>query len=185
MALPSEDEILRWSAFHNLLTWAEAVVKQRKRLDAAIRKMLAKEPALNSSQWRRLVRLRGRPLRAFNAERHLFINSAHQLMQYRKWVGRLGILSNDFFRGIDKFDRAVNILRDKNEHAIEYRSGKGKKPAEWVYANAAAIAVVGKVLGGRLDYVAFTEAVEGLLKLLHQEELKLFSGEGRRPRKNV
>jgi hypothetical protein len=33
---------------------------------------------------------------------------------------------------------------------------------------------VGKLLGGRLDYVAFTEAVKELLKSLYKEELKLF-----------
>jgi hypothetical protein len=36
---------------------------------------------------------------------------------------------------------------------------------------------VGNVLGGRLDYVAFTEAVKGLLKQLYKEELKLFYGD--------
>jgi hypothetical protein len=112
---PSEDERLRWFAFHNLLTWAEAMVKQRNRLDAgvvAIRKM-AKQRRLKPIARARLVRQRGRPLRAFNVERHLFINSAHQLMQYRKWVGRLGILSNDFFREIDKFGKSVNTQGQK------------------------------------------------------------------------
>ena len=65
----------------------------------------------------------------FNTERHLFIDAAWQLIQYRKWVGRLGIVSNDAFQELDAFEQAVNTLRD---HAIEYLKGGGDPPDRWI-----------------------------------------------------
>jgi hypothetical protein len=76
--------------------WAEAVVK-RTRFDAGLLAMRKLEDPFKPVSMARRVRQRGLPLRALDAEGHLFINCAHQLMQYRKWVGRLGILAMTFF----------------------------------------------------------------------------------------
>ncbi len=169
----NEEESQRWLAFENLLMWAEAVVQQRDRLDAA-RAQLLRPPDLSPSAAEHLAaaRARRRAMHSFNAQRHLFINAAYQLVSYRRWVGRLGIVSNDAFREIDSFEADVDILRDKNEHAIEYFRGRGKKPANWTHVDsggtADASSTVDNRLGGRLDYVAFSEAAVRLCATLYQ-----------------
>jgi len=168
-------------AFENLLMWTEAVITQRDRLDAARARLRSHAPAAPAFPARPTAEpadlvaraLEGRlAIHAFNSERHLFINAAFQLVAYRSWVGKLGIVSNDEFRELDAFARDVDILRDKNEHAIDYFRGKGKRPDEWTHSTETsytdASATFGNLLGGRLDYVELGKVAERLRDRLHE-----------------
>ena len=94
-------------------------------------------------------------------------------MEYRHWVGRLGLVSNDIFSAIDRFERDIDILRDQNEHVVENFRGKGKRPQDWVYKTedgsiADASSTVETRIGGRLDWVKLGAAAQRLLPKLHQ-----------------
>jgi hypothetical protein len=108
----------------------------------------------------------------FETERELFCNAANQLLQHRQWVKRLGFLDDALFDELDKFADDIDVMRDMNEHAIEYFEGKGKRPHDWVYhgkgATSDASSTVETKIGGRLDWVELGSAAQRLLAKISQ-----------------
>jgi hypothetical protein len=155
-----------WLAFELLLAWAEAIVRLRPRLESALSRLTRPSRATPTDELRVESHERRFASHTFNTERHLFIDAAWQLFEYRKWVGRLGIVSNDAFQELDAFEQAVNTLR---EHAIEYLKGGGGHPDRWIcQAEGGNSDASATKLGERLDYIAFAEMAERLCAALHQ-----------------
>jgi hypothetical protein len=103
---------------------------------------------------------------SFQTERHLFCNAAYKLLEYRQWVQRLGFLDEALFAELDKFAHDIGVMRDMNEHVIEYFEGKWKRPHDWIYRGGGGISdassTAGTKLGGRLDWVELGSAAERL-----------------------
>ena len=100
-------------------------------------------------------------------ERQLFCNAAQKLLEHRRWVQGLGFLDGALFRELDKFAHDINVMRDMNEHVIEYFRGKGQRPQDWVHESeggtADASSTVDTKIGGRLDWVELGAAAQRLL----------------------
>jgi hypothetical protein len=101
----------QWLAFDLLMAWAEAIVRLRPRLETALSRLTRPSRATSTDELRVEVHERRFASHTFNTERHLFIDAAWQLIEYREWVGRLGIVSNDAFRELDPFEKAVKTLK--------------------------------------------------------------------------
>ena len=92
---------------------------------------------------------------AFQTERHLFCNTAYKLLEHRRWVQDLGFLDHALFEELDKFARHIDVMRDMNEHVIEYFRGTGKRPHDWIHQDdggtAEASSTIGTRIGSRLE----------------------------------
>jgi hypothetical protein len=152
----------QWLAFELLMAWAEAIVRLRPRLETALSRLTRPSRATSTDELRVEVHERRFASHTFNTERHLFIDAAWQLIEYREWVGRLGIVSNDAFRELDPFEKAVKTLKD---HAIEYLKGGGDHPDRWIYQAEGGISDASATrLGERLDYIAFARWRSGFAR---------------------
>jgi hypothetical protein len=167
----------KFMAFEGLLGWTAAVVCQAQRVSAARDKLSAeirRRGVLVEERpegWRdeerdciaatRLAQL------SFRTERHLFCNAAYKLLEHRRWVQDLGFLDDALFEELHKFADDIAVMRDMNEHVIEYFRGKGKRPHDWVHQDeggaADASSTVGTKIGGRLDWVELGAAAQHLL----------------------
>jgi hypothetical protein len=158
-----------WLAFELLLAWAEAIVRQRTRLEIALSRLTRPSRATSTDELRDEAHERRFAGHNFNTERHLFIDAAWQLIEYRKLAGRLGIVNNDPFRELDTFEKNVKTLKD---HAIEYLKGGGDHPDRWIHqaedSTSDPDATVDTKLGERLDYIAFAEMAERLCRALYE-----------------
>jgi hypothetical protein len=161
----------KFMAFEALLGWTAAVVTQAQRVTAAGDKLLAEIQRgfdLRSGRGLEAILRHRLALQLFQTERQLFCNAAHKLLEHRLWVKELGFLDEALFDELDKFADDIKVMRDMNEHAIEYFKGKGKRPQDWIYvdprtAGADASSTVGTKIGGRLDWVELGSAAQGLL----------------------
>jgi hypothetical protein len=103
----------------------------------------------------------------FQAERQMFCNAAYKLLEHRKWVKRLGLLDDTLFSELDKFATDIDVMRDMNEHAVEYLQGKGKRPHDWIHISEGGISdassTIDTKIGGRLDWAQLGAAAERLL----------------------
>jgi hypothetical protein len=162
----------KFMAFEGLLGWTAAVVTQAKRVSAARDKLFAELRQRSSPKLNSELILRRLAQQFFQTERQLFCNAANQLLQYRQWVQRLGFLDDALFDELDKFADDIDVMRDMNEHAIEYFEGKGKRPHDWVYqgegATSDASSTVETKIGGRLDWVELGSAAQRLLARISQ-----------------
>jgi hypothetical protein len=170
-------------AFEGLLGWAEGVAAQAQALSLAqdkITKPLQEE--IRVGGWRNHVEVMQR-VRAnkhtFDCQRHYFVLAANKLVEYRRWAGRLGLAENTIFFELDSQEKAISELRDMNEHVIDYFRGKGKKRDRWFHSDAGgtadASATVGKLIGGRLDWVELGKVASRLLKQLYQIDAELMA----------
>jgi hypothetical protein len=162
----------KFMAFEGLLGWTAAVLAQAKRVSAARDKLLGELRQTSDLRLNPEVISRRLAQQFFQTERQLFCNAANQLLQHRQWVKRLGFLDDTFFDELDKFADDIDVMRDMNEHAIEYFEGKGKRPHDWVYqgegATSDASSTVETKIGGRLDWVELGSAAQRLLVKISQ-----------------
>ena len=56
----------------------------------------------------------------FQTERHLFCNAAYKLLEYGCRVQRQEFLDNSLFDELNAFADDIDVIRDMNEHVIEY-----------------------------------------------------------------
>ena len=89
----------------------------------------------------------------------------------RAWVATLGLCADVDFSEIDQFPKeAIRDLRNMREHQVEYFQGNGRDRARWFVETpeykANASSLVGPMIGGRLDWVKFSEAIERLIPVL-------------------
>jgi hypothetical protein len=98
----------------------------------------------------------------------LFCNAAYQLLQHRRWIKRLTFLDEALFAELDKFAHDIDVMRDMNEHTIEYFEGKGKRPHDWTYEAEGGFSYASSTfdskLGGRLDFKELGAAAKRLLE---------------------
>jgi hypothetical protein len=97
-------------------------------------------------------------------------------LEFRRWVRKLGLCKTVEFKEVDKFNtRRTRDLRNMREHVVEYFQGGGYDKDRWRIETpeykADASAMVGNMIGGRLDYKAFSAAAERLLPLLLAQQL--------------
>jgi hypothetical protein len=161
----------RFMVFEGLLAWTSAVVVQARRVTEAHARLLA---ALD----RRTVLQPGRRPEGdelildqrlahgfFQTERHLFCNVAYQLLEHRRWIKRLNFIDEALFLELDKFAHDIDVMRDMNEHVIEYFEGKGMRPHDWDDGGGTdASSTFNTKIGGRLDWVELGAAAQRLLE---------------------
>ena len=159
----------RFMAFEGLVQWTQAVVTQSARVSAA-RDFLALLVRAGSPSQRRQA------MHAFHSECHFFAIAAHKLVEYRAWVLTFGLCSSVDFGEVAQFSADdIRDLRNMREHVLDYFKGIGDVPLRWAVETpeyrADASSVVGTMIGGRLDWVAFGGAAERLLPQLLAEPI--------------
>lgn len=158
---PEEEQFM---ALDGLVQWTSAVVTQARRLASTT------IPTGGTPEARRLA------MAALRTEADLFVTAAWKVLQFRKWVKALGLCATVDFGEIDKFDTGdTRDLRNMREHVVDYFQGCGNDQDRWWKETpgykADASARVGNMIGGRLDYVAFSDAAARLSPLLLMEPL--------------
>jgi hypothetical protein len=156
----------RLMAFEGLVQWTAATVEQAKRIGEAT----AKAAAVGRDGSGRLLWAQTR------TEHHYFAICANKVLEHRNWVVRHGLCRNVDFSGLDQFSRQdIRDLRNMREHAVDYFTGLGNNKDRWKVETpeykADASAVVGTLIGGRLDWFAFSCAAEKLLAELLNESI--------------
>jgi hypothetical protein len=157
-----------WLAFELLLAWAEAVVRQRTRLEIARSRLARPSRARSTDELGIEAREKRFASRSYDTECHLFIDAAWQLIRYSKRIP-LAIVGHDAFRELDNFELDVTALKDG---ALEYLTGGGHRPDGWICevedGVSDAVAAGHSKLVGRLNYIAFTEMAERLTRRLYE-----------------
>ncbi len=156
-------------AFEGLVQWTQAVVTQAARVSVA-QASLATIPSTDDATKRR------RAILNFHTECHYFVIAAHKLFEFRKWALTFGLYANVDFSELSRFSTDdVKDLRNMREHVVEYFQGDGNAKDRWIAKtpefNTDASSVVGTIIGGKLDWVAFGVAAERLLPHLLAEPI--------------
>lgn len=164
MSEPLRIEDQQFLALAGLRTWAAAVVRQAERMQAAMDEqqgLIARAPLSGS-----LEEVGDR----FRSERHLFLIAAWKLVEHMDWTAKLNCLDTSIFAEIYQMRRDIKDMRDMNEHAIKYFIGKGREQENWVHEDDSSVgdasATVGSLIGGRLDWLALSNAAKALLTKL-------------------
>src|SRR6266550_665752 len=150
------EESQRFMAFHGLRTWCMTAIKQTELMMAAAR-----------------VRAAGPGVAAldFNCEKHLFLISAWKVVEHVDWVKKLNFVDADLLTDFGPMREPLKIMRDKNEHVIEYFKNEGRYPDDWWYEVPGgglcdASATAGSLIGGRADWVVIRADIERMLAAL-------------------
>ena len=167
----------RYMAHSGLIQWSEAVIRQAERIDevfAIIRQMIFDH------------KKRSENLRSLHTECHYFSIAAYKVTEHLKWLKKFendddyDLFENVDFSGINKFTkgdlyRNLKDLRDMREHVVEYFRGGGYFLDRWRAEGPGGVAdassMIGNMIGGRLDYVEFSNIVKGYLPALIEEPL--------------
>ena len=149
----------KFMATEGLIQWLAACVRQGQKLAELYARLFLDTNALE----RRLAILDS------HTQGHFFVIAAAHVLGYRAWARNLGMLSQVDFSEIDKFNqRDIRDLRNMREHVVDYFSGIGNNQDRWIIEtpeySADASSVVGTLIGGRLDYQAFSVAAEIVLQ---------------------
>jgi hypothetical protein len=104
----------------------------------------------------------------------LVCDSGLEIVAISQWVKELGLCSTIDFSEIDKFDTSdTRDLRNMREHVVDYFRGCGNNQARWRIETPGyktdASTMTGNMIGGRLDYNAFSDAAKRLLPHLLAE----------------
>jgi hypothetical protein len=162
----------RFMAFEGLVQWTQAVITQSARISEARERQSAslRLGPTSTPQQRRQA------MHAFHSECHFFAIAAYKLLEYRNWVRTFGLCASVDFGEVDQFsEQDIRDLRNMREHVVEYFTGGGNAQARWTVETpeyrADASSVVGTMIGGRLDWVAFGAAAGRLLPQLLAEPI--------------
>jgi hypothetical protein len=147
-----------------LLAWGEAIARQRAPLEI-VRSRLTRPSSARSTEELRIETHEKRfASRSYDTECHLFIEAAWQLIKYSKWI-RLDIAGHDAFRELDDFERDVAALKDETIDGRHHPDSWIRQVEDSVSDPAAAVHAK---LVGRLNYIAFAEMAERLIKKLYE-----------------
>jgi hypothetical protein len=154
VAIMSKDEE-RFMAFCGLVQWTRGVIHQARRIIDAENLFRDRMRCHDSDH----VALGD----AIRCEHHYFVIAANKLVEHRHWVQSLGLCEEIDFSEIDSFPRRdIKDLRNMREHVVEYFQGNGRDKSRWFVETpeykADASSCVGTQIGGRLDYIEFTDA---------------------------
>jgi hypothetical protein len=152
----------KFMAAEGLVQWLVACVELGQRLTDIYTNQIPTSHELNSSERRILVA-------KTHTEGSFLANAANQVTRYRAWARYLGLFPNVDFAELDAFDqKVIRDLRNMREHVIDYFCDKGNNQDRWLTEtpeySADASSVVGSMIGGRLDYKAFTSACKVVLQ---------------------
>jgi len=162
-------EAERFMIFEGVVQWTQAIVIQSERTSAAQAAQLSPK-IVRSQHARRLATLN------FHAECHHFATAADMFLEFRTRAKQLGLFATVDFSEIDSFPWSDHTdVRNMRTHITEYFRGKGKDRERWMYQTpdfkADASAVIGTLIGGRLDWIALRAAAERLLPRLLREPI--------------
>jgi hypothetical protein len=148
-------------ALDGFIQWTSAAITQAERLAGATISVRTPDTALLT-------------LAALRTETDFFVAAAWKVLEFRKWVSALGLCRSIDFSEIDKFDTPdTRDLRNMREHVVDYFQGRGNYQERWLVETpefrADASTLVDNIIGGRLDYKAFSEAAKRLLPQLLEE----------------
>ena len=156
---PAADE-QKFLAYCGVLQWAQGVIEQARLVTDADRRQNANDFGLPF-------------VLSFHAACDHYVSAAEKFLAYREWAVELGLFANVNFSCLDRFPRqAVRDLRNMREHAVEYYRGETRAQRWFVETpefRADALARHENMIGSRLDFVAFTLAVESLLPSLRAQ----------------
>ncbi|MCA6110468.1 hypothetical protein [Bradyrhizobium cenepequi] len=157
----------RFMAFEGLVQWTACTIEQGKKIERATERQ---RKSSASGMERRIASAMVR------CEHHYFAIAANKVCEHREWVARLGLCEGVDFTSLDEFSRSdIKDLRDMREHVIDYFEGIGRAKDRWVARGAEysadASSSVGTIIGGRLDWLRFTNMAEGLLLTLLAEPI--------------
>lgn len=152
----------RFMAFEGLVQWTSAAIEQGDRVASAQSKI--REVARDVDK-RRIAALQ------FQTECHYFAIAANKVFEHRDWALKLGLCANIDFTMLGQFSRGnIRDLRNMREHVVDYFEGVGRDKSRWEIETpefkADATAVVGPLIGGRLDWALFVVAAKRLLPAL-------------------
>ena len=161
----SEDEE-KFMAYYGLIQWTQGVIFQSKRVISATEKLLS-----NAGSNRELYT---ENLYLMHCEHHYFVIATFKLFKYYKWSKQHNLFPNVDFSELDSVNyQDIKDLRNMREHVVEYFQGDGNAKMRWWIETsdfkADASSCVGTLIGGRLDYVAFTEIANKILPELLKE----------------
>ena len=160
----------RYMAFEGLIQWTHAVAIQSGRVSTAMQTHLSiLTPSSSVSDRRQAIAF-------FHSECHFFAVSANKFLEFLDWVRQFGLCAGIDFSEVDEFSRDdIRDLRNMREHVVDYFVGRGNAPDRWIVKtteySADASSVIGTMIGGRLDWVAFGEAARRLLPRLLREPI--------------
>lgn len=157
----------RFMAFSGLIQWAQCVITQAKRVIESTEQL---------TNFNRSLDFHSNPVLALNCEHHYFVIAAYKLIEHREWIKKFDLCKKVDFSEIDSFSaKDIKDLRNMREHVVEYFQGYGRDKTSWFVETpeyrADASSSVGTMIGGRLDYIAFTKATERLLVDLRKEPI--------------
>lgn len=164
----------RFMAYEGLLQWTQAVITQCRRvMEARDRQGLEVERA-DRNAFHQVVL-------DFHSQCHFFVIAAWKVIEYRKWSVRHGLFASADFGEIDGFpEQQIRDMRNMREHVVDYFSGIGRDGDRWEIETpeftSDASGVTGTMIGGRLDWAAFTAAAERLLPQLQAQPIPYSHG---------
>jgi hypothetical protein len=155
----------KFMAFEGLVQWTAAVIAQADRLRNA---QISKRGI--SSRERRAA------IHDLHCQVHYFVIAAWKLLEHRKWIKAFKLCKNVDFSEIDAFSKNdIRDLRNMREHVVDYFQGIGKVKDRWLKETpsykADASSMAGTMIGGRLDWKAFSAAAAKLLPQLLNEPI--------------
>jgi hypothetical protein len=146
----------KFMALFGIKMWANATIEQIKRMETARQS----HTSLDAEE-------REKSILAFNSERHLFLIAANKISEYIEWAINLGSVNKGTFPKLERLHEEIKILRDMNEHVVEYFLGSGNKKNQWLHIDEGSIAdassTVGTKIGGRLDWNEVADAAREVL----------------------
>lgn len=164
--MSQDDE--RFMAFTGLEQWTQAVIFQSKRIISAT-EQLNKFDIKKYSPFTM-------PIYLIHCEHHYFVIAVQKLIEHREWIKKLGLCVDVDFSEIDSFSKQdIKDLRNMREHIVEYFQGEGYEKSRWFVETSEfrgdASSGAGTIIGGRLDYIKFSDAAERLLSQLIKEPI--------------
>jgi hypothetical protein len=175
--MPPDEE--RFVAFYSLVQWTQPVVTQSARVSEARDRLLSSlsvGPSSTLKQRLEAAQQRIQASQAWHTACHFFAIAALKLLDCRDWVLTFGLCASVDFGEVDRFSaQDIRDLRNMREHVRDYFAGAGDAQDRWTVVTpeyqADAGSVVGTMIGGRLDWVAFGAGAERLLQRLLAEPI--------------
>ncbi|MGM4885291.1 hypothetical protein AB8A20_07935 [Tardiphaga sp. 604_B6_N1_1] len=145
----------RFMALEGIHTWANAVIIQVARIEQV------RAVSFGHGDDRYAAR------RQFIAERHLFLIAANKLLEHCSWARKLDFICADAFAVFDPIADNIKLMRNHNEHEIEYFTERGRHPKTWVtvtdQGSADASSTVGDRIGNLLSWNDVAAAAKSIL----------------------
>jgi hypothetical protein len=161
-AMPVDEQ--RWVALESIHAWAGATIRYAE----ACEHFRAKLQKLHENSFDHVALSR-----QFQVDRHMLLIAAKRLVDHVTWAISLKYLDETPFQEILVLAEDIKVLRDLNEHSIEYLvSGgeKGRKPQSWQFITEFGISdasgTIHDLIGGRLSWKQLIEVVRRMIEKL-------------------